>query len=34
MSEATQRYDQYIDEGDYSSIIIMHDDGIYAILYT
>ena len=26
-SEAAQIYDQYIDEGDYSSIIIMQDDG-------
>ena len=25
-------YDQYIDEGDYSSIIIMQDDGIHANL--
>ena len=31
-SEAAQRCDQYIDEGDYSSIIIMQDDGIHAIL--
>ena len=25
-------YDKYIDEGDYSSIIIMQDDGIHANL--
>ena len=31
-SEAAQIYDQYIDEGDYSSIIIMQDDGIHANL--
>ena len=31
-SEAAQLYDQYIDEGDYSSIIIMQDDGIHANL--
>ena len=30
-SEAAQICDQYIDEGDYSSIIIMQDDGIHAI---
>ena len=28
-SEAAQRCDQYIDEGDYSSIIIMQDNGIH-----
>ena len=26
------KYDQYIDEGDFSSIIIMQDDGIHANL--
>ena len=31
-SEAAQIYDQYIDEGDYSSIIIMQDDGMHANL--
>ena len=31
-SVAAQIYDQYIDEGDYSSIIIMQDDGIHANL--
>ena len=31
-SEAAQIYDQYIDEGDYSSIIIMQDDGIHSNL--
>ena len=31
-SEAAQIYDQYIDESDYSIIIIMHDDGIHANL--
>ena len=31
-SEAAQRCDQYIDEGDYSSIIIMQDGSIHAIL--
>ena len=31
-SEAAQIYDQYIDEFDYSSIIIMQDDGIHANL--
>ena len=31
-SEAAQIYDQYIDEGDYSSIIIVQDDGIHANL--
>ena len=31
-SEAAQIYEQYIDEGDYSSIIIMQDDGIHANL--
>ena len=31
-SEATQLYDQFIDEGDYFSIIIMQDDGIHANL--
>ena len=30
--EAAQIYDQYIDEGDYSSNIIMQDDGIHANL--
>ena len=32
ISEDAQIYDQYIDEGDYSSIIIMQDDGIHANL--
>ena len=31
-SEAAQIYDQYIDEGDYSSIIVMQYDGIHANL--
>ena len=31
-SEAAHIYDKYIDEGDYSSIIIMQDDGIHANL--
>ena len=31
-SEAAQRCDQYIDEGDFSSIIIMQVDDILAIL--
>ena len=31
-SEAAQIYDQYIDEGDYSRIVIMQDDGIHANL--
>ena len=31
-SEAAQIYDQYIDEGDYSSISIMQDGGIHANL--
>ena len=31
-SEAAQIYDQYIDKGDYSSIIIMQDDGMHANL--
>ena len=31
-SEAAQIYDQFIDEGDYSSIIIMQDDVIHANL--
>ena len=30
--EDAQRCDQDIDEGDYSSIIIMQDDGIHAIM--
>ena len=30
--EAAQICDQYIDEGDYPSIIIMQDDGIHANL--
>ena len=33
-SEAAQIYDQYIDEGDYSSIIIMQDDGNANLRYT
>ena len=31
-SEAAQIHNQYIDKGDYSSIIIMQDDGIHANL--
>ena len=31
-SEAAQIYDEYIDEGDDSSISIMQDDGIHANL--
>ena len=31
-SQAAHLYDQYIDEGDYSSIIFMQDDGIHANL--